>query len=609
MRAPRESRLLLARAAPLLLVALVVLIGAATIAWWSSRPRLARLDRAAVDAGTLAAAPASAAPIAEPEAQREAAAPAASPAGASPLSEAGTAWKPLLLTVVDFDDGRPLRGVTVDHRSQGSGPFARPEREAAPLAAGASPVRLDPPAATAQLGEITVAVAGYESETLRIDWSRGGERRVALRPAGSLVVQVVDVPAGSQLAVRLFEREREMARLEAMLRTVEGSEAIAGTRWMERQRAAIGWLHRWAGNTPPLERLDELLEQMGADRQADLDGEGRVRFDGLREGDWRIGVMTTDRRLRAWVAVGEARVAQERVAEVQLRYVEPPERNNVALAGRLIVDRGWLASGAPPLPTSFVLRSVGRNGISPGAGAPQAVALVPDGDPGVLRFDAGEWPPGDAAVTFEEWRFALPFVVPDYPDRELELHVPPPAIVTVQVRDLAGAPLPGACVRWRSVDDSRARTDAAFPIVLSDAAGLVTFAFPAGPIEISVARQPAELVLFHRRELLVAGANAIELVAREAAAVDVTLLEGEAAVPWEWHHRFEARGSRGAIEQVGILSPSGYRDPSIRLLLDGDGPAQLRAAEIDGYFPSEPVDVELVRGGVASVEIPLRRRN
>ncbi|MBL8842723.1 MAG: hypothetical protein JNL90_14485 [Planctomycetes bacterium] len=604
MSARQRSRALIAAAALLLLA-----IGAAAIAWWSTRPRLEWPDRASTPAGATAAAPASAAPVAEPEAQREVEAPAASPTSALPESEVALPRKALLLTVVDFDDGRPLRGVAVDHRSEGSGPFAGPEREAAPLAAGDSPVRLDPPAATARLGELTVKVAGYESETLRIDWSRGGERRVALRPAGSLVVQVVDVPEGRHLAVRLFERERAIARLEWMLRNVEGTEAIAGTHWIERQRAAIGWLRRYGGNAALLARPEELLPQMSADRQADVDGDGRVRFDGLREGDWRIAVMTTDRRERAWVGVGDARIDRDREARAVVPYAEPTRRPNVALAGRLVVDRGWLAPGSPPLPTTFTLRSTEPSAAALGIGGERPIDLVPGDEPGVLRFDAGEWRPGEAAATFEEWPFALAFVVPDFPDRELELQVPPPADVMVQVRDLAGSPLPGACVRWRGVHDSRAREESAFPTVLSDRDGRVAFRAPVGEIELTVAREPAELNLFRSRHALAPGANAIELVAREAAAVDVTLLEGEAAVPWEWHHRFEASGSRGSIAQVGVLSPSGYRDPSIRLLLDGEGPAQLRAAEIDGYFPSEPVAVELVRGGVASVEIVLRRRN
>lgn len=606
MSAPTRSRAPFAVAA-LLLLALV----AGVVAWWSSRPRLELPDRAATQAGattaTTTSTAADAALAAELPAQRAIEAPTPSEATESPVPIAY--WKPLLLHVVDASDGRELRGAAVHHRSEGSGPFARPDRDATLLAQGDSPLPLAPPAATAQLATLSVTVAGYETEPLRIDWSRGGERCVALQPAGSLAVEVVGAPAGAKLAVRLFERRRAIERLERVLRMVDGSGFVAGTLWSDRQRAALAWLRGFGGNATLLHRPEELLPQMSADLQQEVDAEGRARFEGLREGDWLIALHTAESGVRAWVGLGDARVDRDREARAVVPYAEPTERPAVALAGRVIVDHGWLAPRSPPLPTTFGLRSIQPAVIGAALGSDREIALFPDGEPGVLRFDAGEWRPGEVAATFQAWQFELAFEVPDFPDRDLELEIPPPADVTVQVRDLAGAPLARAWLRWRGIDDGRPPENPGFPVVQSDSAGRVAFRLPAGRLELDVACEASDLSLFRSHHVAAPGLNEIEVVARVAAAVDVTLLEGEAAIPWEWHHRVEASGPRGPIAQVGMAHTSDLGGPASRLLLDGEGPAQLIAIDVEGYLPSEPVAVELVRGGVASVEIVLRRRN
>ncbi len=597
-----------ARRAKWTAAALAILV-AGVGAWWAvqraATPRvllpLRPVEGAALEAAH--AAPVEAGSGAEPVVLREA------DVVASAASKASADWQPLVLRVRDATSGVELRDVAVNHRSDGSGPFARADRDATLLTRGDSPLRLQPPGATARLGQLTVDAAGYEPAPLRIDWSSGGERSIVLQPAGALVVEVRDVPIGSHLAVRVYDRSRSLARLEKMLRRVDGSTVVAGTHWSERQRAAMSWLRRLGGPALGLETPGDLLQQILADGQLDLDGEGRARFEGLRGGDWLVAVFTTDRRRRAWVAWGDAFVQPGRESRVELSYEAPPEPPLVAVAGTLIVDSGWLEPGAPPLPREMEMRSTEPSSITSGMGGRLSVALEATGTPGVLHFDAGEWPPGDAAVTLDVWQCELAFTVPEAGERELELRIAPPADVELQVGDLVGAPYPGAWVLWRVIDDSREPLDSAFPVLRSDAAGRVDFRAPAGAIELRVATEAPQLSLFRSSHVLVPGRNFLAATARRPAAVEVTLREGSACVPWEWYFGFAAMGERGPIAQVGLFSASGDHDPSMTLLLDGEGPAQLIALDVEGYLPSAPVPVELVRGATATVEVALRRRN
>ncbi len=154
--------------------------------------------------------------------------------------------QPLVLHVVAAESGAPLRAVTVstlvipsfDRHASVELPLVHATRWAVLHERRDAPIELSRPAESGRrLGTLEVAVDGREPARLRVDWTSGGERRVALRAAGGVAVRLAGAPATARICWRAFEitpqREAVLAARDAA-----GQGAVLGSLDAQRERAA-----------------------------------------------------------------------------------------------------------------------------------------------------------------------------------------------------------------------------------------------------------------------------------------------------------------------------------------------------------------------------------
>lgn len=496
-----------------------------------------------------------------------------------------------LLHVVDAASGAELRDVTVDDGEEGRSDrrfdaFGRrfeSDRSLAPLALrGDSPLLVEPPSEGPRIGRLLIAAAGHEAVERRVDWWCGGERQVELRPAGSLRIAVQGAPSDAVLQLRLHQ-------------TTERGAAL---------------LQR---------RAERQLPHFGA----------ATAVDSLAAGSWQVALFDLALPFEEQVAFAEAQVSEGASSELRLDYAAASRPTSVPFVGTITFDREWLAAAAASpkfaLPVGLRLRQWPVVGLAD----PQLewdVLLTPGERPEERRFDAQSAVPGDLAVEFPGWktRYRTTLRVPSQGDTdvrvaiaapaEVEVHAvgrdgPPRHTVPVVVMTAAAGPSHDGTPRFETLFTSGTYDDATLP-----------WRMPSGWIELRGAasdggrafgdfgypRAPAVAPFAPQRHFVAPGRNVIELAFDTLALLEVVLRDGATTLPWEASFTLTAR--RGG-RVVAPLGQAADRDgPGLLASFEGEGPLELSVAGVPGYAVAEPLHVELRRGELVSVELPLLRR-
>lgn len=524
---------------------------------------------------------------------------------------------PLTLHVIDRASGAPLAQVEV-RCSELDPALLRldptPSRDVRLLVAGGSPLQLHPNREWPRARKLVVEAAGYARETLEVDWHSGGERTVELSPAAQLTIEVTGAPVEERLYARLYSRESVASGIERGRRRLERNAAAhpAGrSAQMERELDAATRLlatPRWSEVS--LE-LMELLARLALDQADPIDSQRRVTFNDLPVGRWIVVIgsvaMFEDRFVHA---VGEVELAPGDDARLLLAWQPTLTPPLVAVTGRVVLGQGWLAADMPALPDRiaiesldpFAERNAGRHG--------QEHRLEPGPRADTLHFALESLPPGEAVAWFEPWRYATRFVVPASPTGavEVELRIPPPAVVTVRIVGPDEAqPLMPCWYDWVTADD-RERTNGLAAGESTEAPdGTFTLVVPAAELALAVGVEPDAVWLDFTRHTVGGGATTIERTMRGLAELVVTLRDGDAQVPLEDFDAFRVVHLQGkTVEGITRADVRGA-DSRIRLQVNGEGPATLVIDGLEGFLPSGPHAVELARGGTVAVEVALSR--
>ncbi|MBL8840017.1 MAG: hypothetical protein JNL90_00630 [Planctomycetes bacterium] len=524
---------------------------------------------------------------------------------------------PVTLHVIDRASGAPLPQVEVrcseldDHLRRLASTPSRSERL---LTAGASPLQLLPKRDWPRARVLVVEASGYAPETLTVDWHSGGERTVALAAATRLTVEVTGAPREERLYARLYSRESIASGLERGRRLLErnaASHPAGRSAAMERELDAATRLlatPRWSAVS--LE-LMELLARLAPDRADPIDSQRRVTFTDLPISGWIVVIgsvaMFDDRFVHA---VGEVELAPGDDARLLLAWQPTPTPLRVAVTGRVVLGPGWLASDMPALPDRIAIRSLDPFAEREVSGRGRIHRLEPGPRADTLHFALESLPPGEAVAWFAPWRYSTRFVVPASPagTAEVELQIPPPAVVTVRVvgSDVA-QPLIPCWYDWVAADDREGTIGLGGGESTQAIDGIFTLVVPAAELALAVGSEPNTVWVDFTRHVVGSGATTIERTLREPSELRVTLREGDAQVPLDGFDAFHCIQVHGKwVEGITRAEVRGA-DSSIRLQVNGEGPATLIVDGLEGYRPSEPVAVELVRGGTVAIEVELVR--
>ncbi|MBL8840015.1 MAG: hypothetical protein JNL90_00620 [Planctomycetes bacterium] len=528
---------------------------------------------------------------------------------------------PVTLHVIDRTTGAPLPQVEV-RCSELDAALLRldptPSRDARLMVAGASPLQLLPKREWPRARELVVEAAGYASNALKIDWHSGGERTIELSPAARLAVEVTGAPLLTQLYARLYSRESIASGLERGRRRLERHTAShPARRSAEMQReldesARLLATPQWS--TVSLDLMG-LLARRAPERAEPLDTAQRVTFTDLPIGNWIIAIGSAGMfESRLVHAVGEVELAPGESERLSLAWQPSPTPLGVAVTGRVVLGPGWLATDMPALPDRIAIESrepfaSNRSGDEIGIHGAER-RLEPGARADTLHFTFESLPPGEATAWFEPWRYATRFVVPASPTgaAEVELRIPPPAVVTVRVVDpLDARPMKSFWIEWIAADDREGMLGLLGFSAAQAADGSFTLVVPAAELALGVGDKPNDVWQDFTRHTVRGGATTIERTMREPAEIIVTLRDGPARVPLEGVAALRSVHVHGqSVEGItGTIGRSA--DPSIRLQVNGEGPATLIVDGLEGYRPSEPIAVELVRGETVAVEVALRR--
>ncbi len=524
---------------------------------------------------------------------------------------------PVTLHVIDRTSGAPLAQVEV--RCSEIDPALlyldpTPSRDARRLATGGSPLQLHPHREWPRARKLIVEAAGYARETLEVDWHSGGERTVALSPATRLTVEVTGAPLEERLYARLYSRESVALGIERGRRRLERNAAAhpAGrSAQMERELDAATRLlatPRWSEVS--LE-LMELLARLAPDQADPIDSQRRVTFTDLPIGGWIVVIgsvaMFQDRFVHA---VSEVELAPGDDARLLLAWQPTPTPPRVAVTGRVVLGQGWLAADMPALPDRIAIQSLDPFAERDAGGHGRAHRLDPGPRADTLHFALESLPPGEAVAWFEPWRYATRFVVPASPTGavEVELRIPPPAVVTVRVVGPDDSQLLIPCwYDWVAGDDREGTIAPVGGESTWAPDGTFTLVVPAAELALAAGVEPRGVWLDFTRHTVGGGATTIERTMRGLAELVMTLRDGDARVPVEDFDAFRVVHLQGkSVEGITRAEVHGA-DSSIRLRVNGEGPATLVIDGLEGYLPSEPIAIELVRGGTVAVEVALTR--
>ena len=557
-----------------------------------------------------------------PEAVREE---VAAKGGVAVSGDAGDAAapEPLVIHVISSATGEELRhcelrvvapgkGISVPRRNPDSADFEL-------FLAGDSPLTLAPSTPSRGTRELLVRAAGHAPRVVVIDGAGGGKRTVALTPAAELRIEVRNAPQGERLVANLLDAVELTERARRLVGDGERhGAALPGyqARWIEQARQQLELLAGRVG--PPITPVTErLLRSRNAERVMWLDREATATFRELGSGRWLVVVLRDAANdagaERELAALGEITLTATESATLTLDWQPSRKRNVVTIAGRLELHPDWVAHGMPALPERCHVASLADpDWMIRMEMANEPVALSEGRRRDQLRFDEITLESGPAVLWVEQWRWSTRIIVPEEGDSDLVIEVPAPVEVSIGAHPM-GAPEKSAAfeAQWEIATDRQVERGISMAAAQSTAQGeRLTFMTPPGELLLWTGfegRSPWTHLTRHR---VTERAVALDIELRPLAQLEVTRKVDGTVMPFEFgeENHLTLRGLDRSLETCGAQMSSNR--PSIQLLIDGEGRAEVRFLGDAEWLPAGPVVVELVRGATAKVELalePVRR--
>ena len=411
-----------------------------------------------------------------------------------------------MLHCVAAEDGVPLAAVRVVRPAQAIEEFmqsiARLDPELGALKAmewrGDSPLRIEPRAdEPLRVGRHEVSAPGRETVRLRIDFAAGGERHVALRPAGALRVTLVDAYPGMVAHWRLFEVARQVERLERRLADARRDPSPAAAARVAALRATLDWLRVGESTTADFVELGVALAALEPDRDVVADHAPSLELADLAAGRWRIACYVDALPAAPLVATGEAWIEVGATAAVEVAYAPPQLLEPVECHGVVefatAATEGVAATARPPeriVLVQSIPRGLGRlesnwnAELPPAAGKEELPFSAGRAWPGPLRAysDDGSWQ-GETLVSIAGE--ALRLVLLPSPRSTGDDGAPPPARLALTLVDGATV-IPAEEVHSVRVAGADGRVDSLRSDVRDDDPARHEEFARAGPVTVTV---------------------------------------------------------------------------------------------------------------------------
>ena len=457
----------------------------------------------------------------------------------------------ILLFVEDQDSGAALQDVTVvlspDWTIDDMAHPGNVDAAVALVSHGVSPVEIQPTSQQASRGNLACFVhsPGYAWSAVELDVSRGGERRVRLQRGGDLEV--------------LLTRPVERPGVRLRLRAQDGES---------RPRFDL-----------PVTDQDSIL----------IEGLAPGVFTLVVElGDWWDDPVVLARR--------EVELVSGTRVQVQIALDESPEFETAPLSGQLIVPQGW--------PRAFYLAFELLETPLDGTDGRHVLywrdftSLSPE----TYAWDLGLVQVGSYKLTFSAAEYAITIDVGPAGRNDVVLEVPPPAVVTLFVKDQrTGEPadidrLLWNCKRPPGVTGGglehadRDPTTSAYLLRVPQGTEIevMNTDFSYEPISTSfTAEDGLELTLETRR----------------ISAVQVELRDGDTTVPWPP----DDYGNAEHLDGDGAMGIRGRQGSGLRFTVTEPGRYRVQIPTLPGFEAHDPVVVDVAEGETLEVVIPLTR--
>lgn len=546
----------------------------------------------------------------------------------------------IVLHVRDRETGEELRSCEVFANRDDSGSFSFglptevPPEKASVIGAADSPLQLRTRDARRDVTSGWVKVPGYETGHLRLAWSAGGSRTIELRAAGNVTVEVVGAPPELALVAQLHDADALLARLEGQLarrRHLTAEEPAIHASWIERLEASVALLSRRAECERIGEReLSEVIRSVIPGSRHLLSPTfttaAPVQIAGVGCGDWIVvvnaakhspsefvGIATDDsapaNAAELGSATGFVRVSVGESTRLRLDWQPKAWPATAPLIGRIEFAREWLAPGMPPLPTQMHVRSLHPAAKRTPELEGRAVELTSGSRPEERRFDAGELEAGGAAAWFRDLHWSTWIEVLPQAAAEIVIVVPPPCHVTLHAHAPGRTDIQlGAWANDEAHDDSRAAPP------FSPGGGDTSrdgepleFVVPRGNLTVRLIPKGGPLMTQSFLRRLESEAAEITFEMREPAWLAVTLREGDAVVPADidWYSAIDLTGPDASLRVSSWMKGGG--EAGFTMMIDGEGSATLTTVAVGDWLPIVPLPVDLVRGELVSIDVPLVR--
>jgi hypothetical protein len=275
----------------------------------------------------------------------------------------------------------------------------------------------------------------------------------------------------------------------------------------------------------------------------------------------------------------------------------------VKVTGRIALGQGWETQEATRTPGVLEVELAQRLPGVPDERCHRRIEQFTSDGGGLFRWDAGELVPGVYYARLPRFGYSWEFQLKPAEAADFDLVVGPPCDVELTLVDaITGERADVSNVSYWS-GDGDSTSDVGRAQRAADAASF-RFRAPAGPLHVRLDWEGDRYFVIEHVFELAAGHSYFRFELEPKTCIRLLLLDGAAAVPWNDDYHVDARriGGPGGIR--GWMDAGG-RD--VQHVLSPSGRYAISVADVPGFEPSEPVEVEAPPGQVVDVNIPLKR--
>ena len=460
-----------------------------------------------------------------------------------------------------------------------------------------------------------VRAPGYAWGRIAIDHRSGGERVLVLEPAAGVEVSLAGLRPGSRAVVRLREciegaREERRSLLQELRRALGKVEGVSEA---SLDAADVDLEEKLAGVelTPMARDILEKMEDLNTERfvvEAAPDADGSARIEGVAPGRYRLTVEIGSRwRKPAALAEAVVDLGAGEIERVSLALKEPPARPSpVPVAGTLRVPEAW----GPIRPRIRLHARDADEGDGDDETAEERRhrlrnlrALPVEGEPEVLRWDAGKLPPGRYEFTVDDVGYGTLIAVGPEGDSGMKLELPEPVDREIRLVDVET----GEEARVNTLQWSLAVVDGFLSSIDNEVSrdermGRFRFRAPGGKLRLRL--DSDEYSLDDGDHEIHAGESVLRV--RRTCGIRLSVKEGEARVPWDWSWGVPRAREVGG---EGRATSWGEKSGAFRVEVTRPGTYELSFPSIRGYETIPSRRIEVKPGQFSEAIVDLRRAN